>query len=77
MGAKSLFGLGALSFWLPEIALYAWTGPELNRKLARCSPVTAPTRTWRCFRQSNSLDIGCNIRCLNQSHAQARPSDSG
>ena len=33
MGAKSLFGLGALSFWLPEIALYAWTGHEMNRKL--------------------------------------------
>jgi len=33
MGAKSLFGLGALSFWLPEIALYSWTGHELNRKL--------------------------------------------
>jgi len=24
MGAKGLFGLGALAFWLPEIALYAW-----------------------------------------------------
>lgn len=33
MGAKSLFGLGALAFWLPEIVLYAWTGQELNRKL--------------------------------------------
>jgi len=33
MGAKGLFGLGALSFWLPEIALYARTRHELNRKL--------------------------------------------
>ena len=33
MGAKGLFGLGALSFWPPEIALYAWTRHELNRKL--------------------------------------------
>ena len=33
VGAKGLFGLGALSFWLPEIALYAWTRHELNRRL--------------------------------------------
>ena len=33
MGAKGLFGLGALAFWLPEIALYAWHRQELNAKL--------------------------------------------
>jgi hypothetical protein len=33
MQAKSLFGLGALAFWLPEIVLYAATKHELNRKL--------------------------------------------
>jgi hypothetical protein len=33
MDAKGLFLLGALSFWLPEIVLYAWTGHELNGKL--------------------------------------------
>jgi nucleoside recognition membrane protein YjiH len=33
MDAKGLFLLGALSFWLPEIVLYAWTRRELNGKL--------------------------------------------
>ena len=33
MGAKGLFGLGALAFWLPEIALYAWQRQALNAKL--------------------------------------------
>jgi hypothetical protein len=33
MGAKSLFGVGALAFWLPEIGLYAWHRQELNGKL--------------------------------------------
>jgi hypothetical protein len=33
MGAKDLFGLGALAFWLPEITLYAWYRQELNVKL--------------------------------------------
>jgi hypothetical protein len=33
MGAKGLFGLGALAFWLPEIALYAWQRRPLNAKL--------------------------------------------
>lgn len=33
MGVKSLFGLGAAAFWLPEIALYAWHQQELNRML--------------------------------------------
>jgi hypothetical protein len=33
MGARGLFGLGALAFWLPEIALYAWHRQELNAKL--------------------------------------------
>jgi Na+-translocating ferredoxin:NAD+ oxidoreductase RnfD subunit len=33
VGAKGLFGLGALAFWLPEIVLYAWTRQELNRRL--------------------------------------------
>ena len=27
MGAKGLFGLGALAFWLPEIALYGVSKP--------------------------------------------------
>lgn len=33
MGAKSLFLIGAVAFWLPEILLYAWTRQELNGKL--------------------------------------------
>jgi hypothetical protein len=33
MNAKSLFLLGALSFWLPEIFLGVWTRQELNGKL--------------------------------------------
>jgi hypothetical protein len=33
METKGLFLLGALSFWLPEIVLYAWTRRELNGKL--------------------------------------------
>jgi hypothetical protein len=33
MGAKRLFGLGALAFWLPEIALYVWQRQALNSKL--------------------------------------------
>ncbi len=33
MRAKSLFALGALAFWLPEIILYAWTRQELSRRL--------------------------------------------
>jgi len=33
MGAKGLFGLGALAFWLPEIALYVWQRRTLNAKL--------------------------------------------
>ena len=33
VGAKGLFLLGALAFWLPEIALYAWTRQELSGKL--------------------------------------------
>jgi LssY C-terminus len=33
MGAKGLFGLGALAFWLPEIALCAWQRQALNVKL--------------------------------------------
>jgi hypothetical protein len=33
MGAKSLFLLGALAFWLPEIVLDAWTRQELDGKL--------------------------------------------
>lgn len=33
MGAKGLFLLGALAFWLPEILLYAWTRSALNGKL--------------------------------------------
>jgi len=33
MGAKGLFGLGALAFWLPEIALYVWQRQALNAKL--------------------------------------------
>jgi hypothetical protein len=33
MGAKGLFGLGALAFWLPEITLYAWYRQGLNAKL--------------------------------------------
>lgn len=33
MGAKGLFLLGAIAFWLPEIVLYAWTRQELNGKL--------------------------------------------
>src|SRR5271169_2649041 len=33
MGAKGLFGLGALAFWLPEIALYTWQRQALNAKL--------------------------------------------
>lgn len=33
MGAKGLFLLGGLAFWLPEIVLYAWTRQELSRKL--------------------------------------------
>jgi hypothetical protein len=33
MGARGLFLLGALAFWLPEIVLYAWTKQELSRKL--------------------------------------------
>jgi hypothetical protein len=31
--AKSLFGLGALAFWGPEVFLYAWERKELNRAL--------------------------------------------
>ena len=34
MGAKGLFLLGAVAFWLPEIVWYAWTRQELNGKLA-------------------------------------------
>ena len=33
MGAKGLFGLGALAFWLPEIALYGWQRQALSAKL--------------------------------------------
>ena len=33
MTAKSLFGLGALAFWGPEISLYVWERKELNREL--------------------------------------------
>jgi Na+-translocating ferredoxin:NAD+ oxidoreductase RnfD subunit len=33
MGAKTLFLIGALAFWLPEIVLYAWTRQALNGKL--------------------------------------------
>ena len=33
MRAKSLFGLGALAFWGPEVSLYAWERKELNREL--------------------------------------------
>jgi hypothetical protein len=33
MRAKSLFLLGALAFWLPELILYAWTRHGLNGKL--------------------------------------------
>ena len=33
MRAKSLFVLGAIAFWLPEIILYAWNRHELSRKL--------------------------------------------
>lgn len=33
MGAKGMFGLGALAFWLPEIILYTWTSHELSGKL--------------------------------------------
>ena len=33
MGAKGMFGLGALAFWLPEIILYAWTRHGLSGKL--------------------------------------------
>jgi hypothetical protein len=33
MGARDLFLLGALAFWLPKIVLYAWTKQELSRKL--------------------------------------------
>jgi hypothetical protein len=33
MGAKGLFLLGGLAFWLPEIVLYAWTRQELNGRL--------------------------------------------
>ncbi|MGC1629946.1 MAG: hypothetical protein WA735_24035, partial [Candidatus Acidiferrales bacterium] len=33
MDAKGLFLFGALSFWLPEIVLYAWTRRELSGEL--------------------------------------------
>jgi len=33
MGAKGLFLMGGMAFWLPEIILYAWTRHELNGKL--------------------------------------------
>jgi hypothetical protein len=33
MRAKSLFLLGAVTFWLPELILYAWTRHGLNGKL--------------------------------------------
>jgi len=33
MGAKTLFLIGALAFWLPEIVLYAWTRQALYGKL--------------------------------------------
>jgi len=33
MGAKGLFLMGALAFWLPEIIFYAWTRQELSGKL--------------------------------------------
>lgn len=33
MGARGLFVLGALAFWLPEILLYAWTRHELSNRI--------------------------------------------
>ena len=33
MGAKGLFLLGALAFWVPEIVWYAWTRQALNGKV--------------------------------------------
>jgi hypothetical protein len=33
MGAKGLFLLGAMAFWLPEIVWYAWTRQALNGKV--------------------------------------------
>jgi hypothetical protein len=33
MRARTLFLLGALAFWLPEIVLYVWNKQDINRKL--------------------------------------------
>lgn len=33
ISAKGLFALGAATFWLPEILLYAWTRHNLNGRL--------------------------------------------
>lgn len=62
MGAKGLFLLGAVAFWLPEIVWYAWTRQALNACL-KSSGLRAHGQigTWAALRPRPKLSLAAEV----------------